>query len=152
MPVSSGIVVGVDGSRHSDRALEWAAREAALRQVPLTVVTVHHMVVGYFGSAIDYPQDRALSLQVQAAVRERTGKVVDGLGSKVPPQVNVDSVSGYPAEELLAAAKGAELLVVGCRGAGGFARLVMGSVSAQVTQHAECPVVVIPSDSAGAVR
>jgi nucleotide-binding universal stress UspA family protein len=57
----------------------------------------------------------------------------------------VDAVSGSPAEELLSATQDAELLVVGSRGAGGFARLVMGSVSSQVSHHAPCPVVVIPA-------
>lgn len=146
MSGKSGIVVGVDGSGHSVRALEWAAREAALREVPLTVITVHQPVVGYWGSAADYPQDHALSVWTRAAVREQTEKVIDGLGGKAPPQVNVDTVSGYPAEELLTAAQGAELLVVGSRGVGGFARLVMGSVSSQVAQHAHCPVVVVPAE------
>jgi nucleotide-binding universal stress UspA family protein len=141
----SGIVVGVDGSGHSARALEWAAREAALREVPLLVITVHQPVVGYWGSAIDQPQDHALSTRVGTTVREQTEKVIDKLGARVPPQVNVDVVSGSAAEELITAAKEAELLVVGCRGAGGFARLVMGSVSAQVAAHARCPVVVVPS-------
>jgi nucleotide-binding universal stress UspA family protein len=142
----SGIVVGVDGSGHSGRALEWAAREAALRQVPLTVVSVHQPAVGYLGTAVDYSQEHALATRVRAAVREETERVIDRLGPAKPPQFTVDARSGSPAEELLTAAKEAELLVVGSRGAGGFTRLFMGSVSAQVAQHAYCPVVVIPAE------
>ena len=141
----SGIVVGVDGSGHSVRALQWAAREAALREVPLTVITVHQPAVGYWGSAVSYPEDHALSVRIRAAVREQTEKVIAGLGENIPPQFSVDAVSGSPAEEVLIAAKEADLLVVGSRGAGGFARLVLGSVSSQVAQHAHCPVVVIPA-------
>jgi nucleotide-binding universal stress UspA family protein len=145
MEAMSGIVVGIDGSGHSGRALEWATREAALRQVPLTVITVHQPVVGYLGSALDYPEDQAVSVRVRKAAREQTDKVLDRLDVSAPPQVTVDAVSGSPAEELLGAAQNADLLVVGSRGAGGFARLMMGSVSAQVSHHAHCPVVVIPA-------
>lgn len=84
-------------------------------------------------------------MRIRAAVREQTEKVIAGLGENIPPQFGVDAVSGSPAEELLIAAKEADLLVVGSRGAGGFARLVMGSISSQVAQHAHCPVVVIPA-------
>lgn len=62
-----------------------------------------------------------------------------------PPSVNIRSVSGVPAEQLLKAAADADMLVVGSRGAGGFARLLLGSVSSQVVRHAHCPVVVIPA-------
>jgi nucleotide-binding universal stress UspA family protein len=141
----SGIVVGIDGSSHSERALEWAAREAALRQVPLAVITVHQPVVEYWASVVSQTEDDALSAQVRKAVREQVDKVIDRLEESTPPQVTVDAVSGSSAEELLRAAADADLLVVGSRGAGGFARLVMGSVSFQVTQHAHCPVVVIPA-------
>jgi nucleotide-binding universal stress UspA family protein len=48
----SGIVVGIDGSAHSRRALEWAMREAAIRRVPVTVITVHEISVGYWGSGV----------------------------------------------------------------------------------------------------
>ena len=58
-------------------------------------------------------------------------------------------VSGTPAHELLSAAKDADLIVVGSRGAGGFTRLLMGSVSTQVSHHAHCPVVVIPPEDRG---
>jgi nucleotide-binding universal stress UspA family protein len=60
--------------------------------------------------------------------------------------VTVRAVVALPAEALLKAAADADMLVVGSRGAGGFKRLLMGSVSTQATQHAPCPVVVIPAD------
>jgi nucleotide-binding universal stress UspA family protein len=141
----TGIVVGIDGSGHSVCALEWAAREAALRQVPLAVIAVHQPVVGYLGSVVIQSDDDALSEQVRKAAREQTDGVLDRLGTDAPPQVTVNAVSGSPVEELLRAAEDADLLVVGSRGAGGFARLVMGSVSSQLPHHAHCPVVVIPA-------
>ena len=60
-----------------------------------------------------------------------------------PPAVTVRVACGSPAIELLGAAHGADLLVVGCRGSGGFAWLMLGSVSSQVAHHAPCPVVVV---------
>ena len=62
----SGIVVGADGSAHSRRALEWAAREAALRRVPLTVITVHQIPVGLRGSGMLYLPERASSWRRRA--------------------------------------------------------------------------------------
>jgi nucleotide-binding universal stress UspA family protein len=141
----SGIIVGVDGSGHSDRALDWAAREAALRQVPLTVLTVHQVAVGYTGTAIYLPADEAPTERARGLAQDRTDKVLAGL-SAAPSQVTVRSVAGIPSQELLNAAKDADMLVVGSRGAGGFTQLLMGSVSAQVIHHAPCPVVVIPAE------
>ena len=60
------------------------------------------------------------------------------------PAVTVRAISGVPAEELIKAGEGADLLVVGSRGSGGFGQLRLGSVSSQVTHHAPCPVVVVP--------
>ena len=70
-------------------------------------------------------------------------KVASEIGETVP-EVTVSVATGDAAEELLQASRDADLLVVGSRGSGGFARLLLGSVSSQVTHHAECPVVVIP--------
>src|SRR6185437_5273326 len=109
-------------------------KEAALRQAPLTVMTVHPPVVEYYGSARDVQLGEELSERLREAVREQTGKVLERLGGAVPPQVTVTVVAGFPADELLVASVGADLVVVGARGVGGFADLVMGSISSQVTR------------------
>src|SRR5215831_15634937 len=139
-----GIVVGMDGSGHSRRALTWALKEAAAHQVPVTVVTAHSPAVGYLGT-ISYPEDQAVTQQAREAARKEVDAAIDQLGQPGPPQVNILAVTGSPAQELVTAARGADLLVVGSRGAGGFARLVMGSVSSQVAQHARCAVAVVPA-------
>jgi len=144
----SGIIVGVDGSGHSDRALYWAVREAALRQVPLTVLTAHQVMAGYLAGTVDYAADDAATERARSIAHKRIDKVLGSLDG-APPQVNVQSVSGTPAEELLKAAKDADMLVVGSRGASGFSRLMMGSVSTQVSRHARCPVIIIPAEGRG---
>jgi nucleotide-binding universal stress UspA family protein len=65
-----------------------------------------------------------------------------------PASVTVRAVVGLPADRLLDAARGADMIVLGSRGAGGFRKLLLGSVAQQVTQHAHVPVVVIPAESA----
>jgi nucleotide-binding universal stress UspA family protein len=143
----AGILVGIDGSDHSRRALEWAVREAALRQEPLTVLTVQPGVVGYWGVPVAFPGDEDLLRQTREEAQKETDRVIEQAGAASrPPSVAVRVVTGLPAEELLRAGENARLLVVGSRGAGGFRRLLMGSVSTQVAHHARCPVVVIPGD------
>jgi nucleotide-binding universal stress UspA family protein len=140
-----GIIVGVDGSTHSQRALEWAMKEAALRETPLTVVTVHALIRGYFGGNVEFPTDPALAEKAGQVVQADVDSAVSDLGGSAPASVTVQVASGSVVEELVNAAKDADMLVVGSRGAGGFSRLMMGSVSSLVTQHATCPVVVIPA-------
>jgi len=67
----SEIIVGVDGSGHSQRALEWAMHEAAVRHVPLTVLTVHEAVRGYYSEMAVYPDDPARTEEARAAARPR---------------------------------------------------------------------------------
>jgi nucleotide-binding universal stress UspA family protein len=81
-------------------------------------------------------------------VKHAAQEMVDKAVARDGQAVTVRIVSGVPADELIKAADDADLLVVGARGSGGFARLVMGSVSSQVTQHAHCPVVVVPGGHA----
>jgi nucleotide-binding universal stress UspA family protein len=138
-----GIIVGIDGSGHSRRALEWAVSEAARRQAPLTVLTVYRAVVGYLGEPVQYVGDAELTERARQEAQKETDDVLDEFAGSQKPSVTVRAVTGLPAEELLAAAADADLLVVGARGAGGFKRLLLGSVSTQVTHHAHCPVVVV---------
>jgi nucleotide-binding universal stress UspA family protein len=138
-----GIVVGVDGSAHSRRALERAASEAAVHHAPLTVLTVHQAVRDVYGAASHYPEDAALTDKARQAAQAETDQVLAALGAQ-PESVTVTAVHGLPAEELIKASEGADLLVIGRRGTGGFARLMVGSVTSQVTYHAHSAVLIVP--------
>jgi nucleotide-binding universal stress UspA family protein len=144
----SGILVGVDGSDHSRHAVRWAMQEALLRGVPLTVMTVRPdaarpATMSFWGLHV-YAEDASNEDPVRHAVHELVDKVASEVGGTRPETI-VSVAAGNPAEELVNAARDADMLVVGSRGTGGFGRLVLGSVSSQVTHHAACPVVVIPS-------
>jgi nucleotide-binding universal stress UspA family protein len=89
------------------------------------------------------PEDSHNLEQARAAVQEFTNKIANEIGETVS-DVTVTAVTGDPAEELVRASHDADLLVVGARGSGSFARLLLGSVSSKVTHHAACPTVVIP--------
>jgi nucleotide-binding universal stress UspA family protein len=139
-----GIIVGIDGSGHSQLALEWALKEAALRRVPVTVVAVHEAVRGYFSGPTSYAHDPEQTEKASATAREETEKVLATLGEDSRPEsVTVHAVHGFPVEEILKAGEDAELIVVGSRGAGGFARMTIGSVAYQVSEHAPCPVTIV---------
>jgi len=144
-----GVLVGIDGSDHSQRALEWAAKEAALRHEPLTVFTVFQAVAGFWGGTLNYPEDEALTQGAREAVQAETDKVLAGLGDSRPESVTVRAVKGIPAEELINASRDAGMIVLGSRGSGGFARLRLGSVSSHVVHHAHAPVVIIPHADRG---
>ena len=139
-----GIVVGIDGSGHSRRALEWAMNEAATRQASLTVITVHPAMVGHYGGVANDPQDPERTEKARASAQAETDKVLAGLDGPHPVSVTVRAVHGFPAQELIRASSGADIIVLGSRGAGGFTRLLLGSVTAQVSPHAHCPVVIVP--------
>lgn len=139
-----GITVGIDGSSHSARALEWALNEAAIRHARLTVLTIHSVAVsGWSGNPILLPGDAEDQEKARQAAEELTLKAASQLGEAQPASITVRAVTGFPAEELIKASGDADLLVVGSRGAGGFAKLIMGSVSDQVAHHAHCPVAVV---------
>jgi nucleotide-binding universal stress UspA family protein len=140
----SGILVGVDGSGHSQRALEWAAKEAAIRHTPLTVLAVHQAVHGWTGT-LYFPDDEAQVQKVAEAARAETDKVLAGLGDSRPESVTVRAVHGYPAEEIVNAGADAEMIVLGSRGAGGWSQQLIGSVASKVSHHATAPVLIVPS-------
>ncbi len=142
-----GIVVGVDGSPNSERALDWAMTQAAALHAPLTVVAVHEVPKSYWGGIpVIGPADKALLEKLHQAAEEMTQKAADRLGDARPASVNVHAVSGFVVKELVDASQDADLVVVGARSGSGFARLLMGSVSAEVVQQSACPVVIVPHE------
>jgi nucleotide-binding universal stress UspA family protein len=134
----SEILVGVDGSESSLRAAEWAAADAAAVGVNVTVCYV---------SDVSALADVPLPQEVRRAARAYGDRMVDRALVRIRHAAPVDAAGevadGNPAAELIRRAAGAEQVVLGSRGAGGFERLVLGSVSAEVAAHAPCPVVVV---------
>ena len=140
-----GILVGVDGSDHSRRALEWAAKEAATRHTTLTVLVVHQAVHGWAGS-LRYGGDEAETEKVAEAAKAETDKVLAGLGDSRPESVAVRAVHGYPAEELINASADSDMIVVGSHGTGRWSRQMLGSVASKVAHHASVPILIVPSE------
>ncbi len=136
------IVVGIDGSDSSRRALRWALDEARPRQAVVEVVHAWHVpyTIGFPFSAVSFdPQE------FEDAARDLLDSVVDeAVGSELSQPVEKILAAGEPTSALLENAKGADLLVVGSRGLGGFGQLLLGSVSHQLATHAPCTVVVVP--------
>lgn len=135
------IVVGVDGSEESLRALRWAVAEADLRHAKVEAVHAWSYPPMAFVPAMVPPAafpHEALANEAEAVLDHACGQLADG-----GPTVQRVLVQGATAQVLLDAAIGADLLVVGSRGRGGFAGLLLGSVSQQVAHHAPCPVVIV---------
>jgi nucleotide-binding universal stress UspA family protein len=148
-----GIIVGVDGSGNSRRALAWAMREAAAHHLPLTVLSVHPPPASpatkiYWG-VHTYPENSFDPDHARSAVQDFVDQVASEAGAPAP-EVTVSVTTGDVAKELVRASHDADMLVVGSRGSGGFATLRMGSVSSQVAHHAGCPVVVVPAGTSAA--
>ncbi|MCU1613163.1 MAG: UspA domain protein [Frankiales bacterium] len=133
----SRIVVGLDGSPASLCALEWAVGQASLTGAAVEAVTAWQYPAAYGGYPVDAGTDwRANAHDIQdTAVKEALGDDATGLVRLV--------AEGHPVRVLLDAAAGADLLVVGSRGRGGFTGMLLGSVSEHVVAHAPCAVVVI---------
>jgi nucleotide-binding universal stress UspA family protein len=133
------IVVGVDGSACARAALEFAAREAALRDARLRIICAWEIPPAVYGGGFAFTLD-AFRDGAETVVHEAVAAAKE-LQSTI--ECEGKAVQGQPAELLLQEARGADLLVVGNRGHGGFASLLLGSVSHQVVQHATCPVTVV---------
>lgn len=142
----SGILVGVDGSYHSRAALGWAVREAAQHHCRLTVLTVHQEAprpaTEIYWGIHNYGEDSFDPETTRKAVGQFVDEVAHETGER-PLEVTVNVTRGDVTAELVRASRDADMLVVGSRGSGGFAGLLMGSVSSKVVHHAKCPVVVI---------
>ena len=133
------VVVGVDGSKSSAGALAWAANEARMRQATLKVVQAWHIPALAYGAYIPAPP--ADDFQ-KSAEKELDDQLASVLGQDAGVPVVRLVKEGPAAEVIVEASAGAELVVVGSRGLGGFSGLLLGSVSAQVAHHAHCPVTI----------
>jgi nucleotide-binding universal stress UspA family protein len=141
----TGIVVGVDGSPLSVKALRWAARLEPVVGGPIVAATVWQLpatsVMGAYPSLEWSPENDATELLKQA--------LEEAYGDSVPAGLTTVVASGAAAHVLIENSREARLLIVGSRGLGGFMGLLLGSVSAACAEHAHCPVLVLhaPEDS-----
>ena len=146
--VDGGIVFGHDGSKCAQEALRWAGRLARKADVDLHVVRSWAMTTaprptswtaGYVPPLVEWEQ----------AVLDELSAHVAAAGLDPAVRVTCHVVHKAPVPALMAAAEGADLLVVGARGRGGFAGLLLGSVGDQLVHHAPCPVTVVRSGATG---
>jgi nucleotide-binding universal stress UspA family protein len=143
MPAARPVVVGVDGSSGSHRALEWGLREALVRETGVRVVTVWAWD-GELGSPV--PLQRVGDLEGRARQLQQTllTRVLAEFGRPVP-SVQAEVVQGDAASRLVEQSHDAALLVLGSRGHGRHRHARIGSVAGVCMRHAACPVVVVPA-------
>jgi len=133
------IVVGIDGSDPSKAALAWAIRQARLTGVPIEAVTAWEYPLTY-----GYPMQLAPATTYEELAGQVLADVVGEADRRAEDIKITRSVTeGNAAQVLLDASDGADLLVVGSRGHGGFVEALLGSVGQHCVHHATCPVVVI---------
>jgi nucleotide-binding universal stress UspA family protein len=145
------IVVGTDGSEASLRAVEWAAREAVLRGVSLRIVSAASLLPGMV--PLQTRPDRDAVADLIRSERERALAAAAERAAQTAAGVLIDAVrlENQPAQAVTESGSGASMLVLGSRGIGAFAAMVLGSVSRYAAAHASCPVVVV-RDETGAVH
>jgi nucleotide-binding universal stress UspA family protein len=138
----SRIVVGVDGSPPARAALEWAYREAHVRQAAVHAVCAYEEPWGLAAAAVSSP---AALDRFGAALARDAEQLLDDAAARAPEGVAVTTaaIEGAPGRTLVAAAEGSALLVVGSRGRGGFTSLLLGSVSEHCASSADGVVVVV---------
>lgn len=138
------IVVGVDGSPASLQAVTWAAHEAKLRGSEIEILhswSMPFVVDPMAMMPMMFPMEEmvASANKIVAAA----AAIVASVDSKIRVATRIER--GAASEHLIIAGKSADLLVVGSRGHGGFAGLLLGSVAQQVANHASCPMVIVPA-------
>jgi len=138
-----GIIVGVDGSPASRVATDWAARDAALRHLPLTIV---HVLPEQTGAWIDLPAAdywEDCEREGKQIIADALHVVADAVPEAQGLRVESHMLPGVAAPRLVEMSKDADMIVVGCRGVSRLARLLLGSVSSGLIHHAHCPVAII---------
>lgn len=141
-----GIIVGIDDSANAQHVLDWAAREAGIQDADLTVMTVVPTIVSQWsGQPLHYAGAEESIEKARQAAQDKVAKSTSAIGDPQPSSITVKAFEGSPAQALIDASREGDLVVVGARGVGGFASLMLGSVSTQVAHHAACPVVIVPA-------
>ena len=139
----NGIIVGVDGSAPSKVAVDWAAREASLRELPLTIIYVSPSPM----VAADIPMPVNLTERLekhgQSVLHDARSTAEDAAEGSSPITIDTEMVRAAVLPTLIARSKDADMIVVGCRGLGAIGRRLLGSVSSGLLHHAHCPVAVI---------
>ncbi len=156
----SSMVVGIDGSPQARAALEWAVDEAAITGAQLTAMYIYpptKRTEPFLGSS-HFPDSATVRqlagesrrwneqqerISHEAAMRNLARFVQEVVTREVDVHVQLVAMPGKPSRRLVEASRGADLLVVGARGHGGFKDLKLGSVSEQCVRHAKCPVLVV---------
>lgn len=156
----SEIVVGVDGSSTSTKAVRWAAREARMRNVPLRLV--HVMITPAWGptpwQVADVPlpipaeEDYAWEESGRKAIANAVKFVEYSCAEQGTPEIKTELFFSVPVAVLVDLSKEAQLVVVGCRGQRGLKRVLLGSVSTGLVHHAHCPVAVIHDEAPYALK
>jgi nucleotide-binding universal stress UspA family protein len=141
-----GIIVGIDDSANAQHVLDWATREAGVQHADLTVMTVAPTIVSQWtGQPLHYAGAEEIVENARQAAQDKVAKSTSDSAGPQPSSITVKAFDGSPAQALIDESREADLVVVGARGSGGFASLMLGSVSTQVAHHAACPVVIVPA-------
>ncbi len=150
-PDPKGIVVGVDGSDSSTDAVRWALDEAHRRGTVLTLVYAWQLGVNAPYATRGGAEFAAVAATVEAFVDRLKGRLQNGPGGQ-EVTIRAEAIEGPAGPVLVAAAKDADLLVVGSGGAATLAGTVLGSVSTHCVHHAKCTTVLVPRPPSGKHR
>jgi nucleotide-binding universal stress UspA family protein len=143
-----GIMVGIDGSAESDAAVRWAAHDAAIRGLPLTVVHVESPAAATWSQAPVLEESAGEQLAEGRSLLAHASTIArDAIADTAQVHITGELLSSAtPVPTLVEQSKDAELIVVGSRGRGALSRSILGSVSAGLISHAHCPVALIRHD------
>lgn len=139
----TGILVGVDGSAPSKVAVKWAAREASMRNLPLTIIYVAPSAMVPAGTPVPAGLSARVEKHGQGVLDEARSTAEEAAEGSRPLRIYAEMVSAAVLPTLIDRSKDADMIVVGCRGLGAIGRQLLGSVSSGLIHHARCPVAVI---------
>lgn len=141
------LVIGVDGSGQSKAALRWASFIPGLEAgTELEAVMTWESLAAFGWATMGWAQTASISSVPDACERELASVIDEVYGVNRPARLRLTTREGNAANVLLEVSKDATMLIVGSRGRGGFAGLLLGSVSARCAEHAQCPVLVVHGD------